>query len=300
LELPIFWQQEYVDLVENSSKFRLIFDGIQWQPSSAYSGLSLITFTSAKDILYSPAQATYGGILKVGSNSLQDSTILTSLMDHFVREGVHEFHISLAPEHLSIESLIPPEIYLNHGFSVKFENTSHFINMSTWTRNALSKGNRKKSNQATQLGLIFEETPEVTREECYRLIEANRLSLGAKVSVSLSKLETLISTFPHKYFLYHLRSPFSGKIAASVVLVETSSQNLYTYLWADSMEFRGVSPIVSLLEGIIDRFADKYTYLDLGTSAIEGVELEGLARFKDNLGATRSSKKTIVWVNPNM
>ena len=66
------------------------------------------------------------------------------------------------------------------------------------------------------------------------------------------------------------------------------------------MEFRGVSPIVSLLEGIIDRFADKYTYLDLGTSAIEGVELEGLARFKDNLGATRSSKKTIVWVNPNM
>ena len=66
------------------------------------------------------------------------------------------------------------------------------------------------------------------------------------------------------------------------------------------MEFWGVSPIVSLLEGIIDQFADRYTYLDLGTSAIEGVELEGLAKFKDNLGAARSIKKTIVWSNPNL
>ena len=132
------------------------------------------------------------------------------------------------------------------------------------------------------------------------MIEANRVSLGAKVSVSFSTLIKLMSTFPDKYFLYQLRSPSSGKIAASVVLVETSPENLYVYLWADSIEFRSVSPVVLLLEGIINEFTDKYTYLDLGTSAIDGVELEGVARFKDNLGAIRSSKKTIVWVNPSL
>jgi hypothetical protein len=300
LEIPLFWRQKYVDLVENPSSFRLIFNGSQWQISSSDSGFSLITFTKANQYIFSPAQATYGGILKVGLNSLQDSTILSSLTDHFVREGVHEFQISLAPEHLSNESLIPTKAYLNHGFSVKFENTSHYINMHNWTRNALSKGNRKKSRQANQLGLIFEETPEAARKDCYYVIEANRSSFGAKVSVSFSKLMKLISTFPEKYFIYQLRSPLSGKIAASVVLVETSAENLYVYLWADSLEFRGVSPIVSLLEGIIDQFADRYTYLDLGTSAIEGVELEGLAKFKDNLGAARSIKKTIVWSNPNL
>ena len=300
MDLPLFWQQKYVDLIEDPSSSRLIFDGIQWHPSSGGDGLSVITFTKAKVLIYSPARATYGGILKVELNSLQDSTLLISLIQHFVREGVPEFQISLAPEHLAIESLVPSEVYLNHGFSVKFENTSHYIKMHTWTKNVLSKGNRKKSKQATQLGLVFEKTPEGSREDCYHLIEANRVSLGAKVSVSFSKLIKLMFMFPDKYFLYQLRSPSSGKIAASVVLVETSPENLYVYLWADSIEFRSVSPIVSLLEGIINQFADKYTYLDLGTSAIEGVELEGLAKFKDNLGASRSSKKTIVWVNPNL
>jgi hypothetical protein len=300
LDLPLFWQQKYVDLIEDPSSFILIFDGSQWLLSSRDYGLSSITLTKAKGVTFSPARATYGGILKVESKSLQDSTILISLTQNFVKEGVSEFQISLAPEHLAIESLIPSEVYLKHGFSVKYENTSHYIKMHTWTRDALSKGNRKKSNQANKLGLVFEETPEGTRENCYHLIEANRVSLGAKVSVSFSTLIKLMSTFPDKYFLYQLRSPSSGKIAASVVLVETSPENLYVYLWADSIEFRSVSPVVLLLEGIINEFTDKYTYLDLGTSAIDGVELEGVARFKDNLGAVRSSKKTIVWVNPSL
>ena len=300
MHLPLFWQQRYVDLIGDPSNYRLFFDGDQWQPSFTDEGLSFLTLSKSQGKVYSPAQASYGGILKDESNSLQDSALLNSLMEHFVREGVPKFQITLAPEHLRSESLIPSEIYLNHSFTLKFENISHYIKMDSWNRTALSKGNRKKSKQASQLGLIFEETPKSGREYCYNLIEANRLSLGAKVSVSFSKLTELVSTFPDKYFLYQLRSSTKREIAASAVLVETSPENLYVYLWADSHEYRGVSPIVFLLEGLLDEFSDKYSYLDLGTSAIDGDVLEGVARFKDNLGATRSTKKTISWLNPNL
>jgi len=300
LHLPLFWQQKYVDLFGDPSNFRLIFDGSRWDLSLDDDGLCCLTLTKAQGFNYSPARATYGGILKVGSNSLQDSTLLDSLLAYLVQENVPEIQISLAPEHLASENLIPSEVYLSHGFTVKFENTSHYIEMDKWTSSSLSKGNRKKSKQANQLGLVFEETLEVAQENCYQLIATNREKLGAKVSVSFSKLMELKSTFPDKYFFYHLRSPCNGKIAAAAVLVETSPANLYVYLWADSLEFRSVSPIVSLLERLIDKFTLKYNYLDLGTSAIDGVVLEGVARFKDNLGATRSSKKTIVWKNPNL
>ena len=90
MDLPLFWQQKYVDLIEDPSSFRLTFDGSHWLLSSGDHGLSSITLTKARGVTYSPARATYGGILKVESKSLQDSTILISLTQNFVREGVPE------------------------------------------------------------------------------------------------------------------------------------------------------------------------------------------------------------------
>lgn len=300
MHVPLFWQQRYVDLVGGSSSLRLVFDGNRWLISPGNEGFSLLTLNKSENAVHSPAQASYGGILKTKSHPQQNPALLSSLTKHLISDGVSEFHITLAPEHLTNENLIPSEIYLNHGFTLKFENISHYIEMKSWNKSALSKGNRKKLKQSGQLGLIFEETPESERKSCYNLIEVNRLSLGAKVSVSFSKLIELMSTFPDKYFMYQLRSPDNGEIAATAVLVETSPENLYVYLWADSLEFRSVSPIVFLLEGLIEKFSDKYNYLDLGTSAIDGDVLEGLARFKDNLGATRTNKKTVLWINPTL
>jgi hypothetical protein len=182
---------------------------------------------------------------------------------------------------------------------VSYSNINHYIHLHTWNHQKLSKGNRKKLRQAKELELEFVTSSNDDVALAYEVIARNRESLGSKVSLELNKLKELMDSFPDEYSCYLLKSK-SGEIAAGSFLVETSQDNIYVYLWADEPRFRGVSPLVLLLDHLVTKVRDRFTYLDLGTSAIKGVPLEGLIRFKTNLGAIHSLKRTIRWENPSV
>jgi hypothetical protein len=278
----------------------LVYDGTGWQPAKiddlGHVKPSITLFREEKK-WSSPLSATFGGIHKGESTKVSDLELVRSLTDYFIEQQISEVEIILPPDHTNYEFMVGVETYLQSGFTVSFTNINHYISLTDWSHASLSKGNRKKLRQASELGLEYTDVTGLDSLGAYQVISQNRESLGAKVSLDHPTLTKLMRLFPVEYKCHILKSK-SGEVAAASFLVETSVDNLYVYLWADNPNFRHVSPLVLLLNNLVSNYQARFDFLDLGTSAIQGATIEGLARFKDNLGARVSNKNCIKWENP--
>ena len=302
LRTPLFWRDSYINQFSSIENSTLYHDGSFWKSPSDIDQKwesPLLTFSSDGIKYYSPLSATFGGIFKGASSSTTENELLGSLIRYLIENQVSEIEITLPPNHLNYDYMVSLDTYLAHGFELSYSNVNHYISLHTWDHQKLSKGNRKKLRQAKELELEFATSSGDDVKLAYEVIAKNRESLGSKVSLELNKLMELMNSFPDEYSCYLLKSK-SGDIAAAAFLVETSQDNIYVYLWADEPHFRGVSPLVLLLDYLVTKVQDRFTYLDLGTSAINGVALDGLVRFKTNLGAAHSHKSTIRWQNPSI
>jgi hypothetical protein len=219
------------------------------------------------------------------------------LIDYLIQQQITELEITLPPDHTNYEFMVGIEAFLGSGFTVSYANINHYVTLADWNHGNLSKGNRKKLRQSKELKLEYINATGNEILGAYQVISRNRELLGAKVSLQYATLINLMRIFPEEYKCHILKSE-NGEIAAASFVVETSTDNLYVYLWADDPNFRHVSPLVLLLDNLVCSYKDKFISLDLGTSAIQGVTIEGLSRFKDNLGARQSRKNTIIWKNP--
>jgi hypothetical protein len=222
--------------------------------------------------------------------------MLNSLSDFFLKNAVKRASILLPPEHLVSKNVIPVDDYVKNSWKVDFTDTNFYIEMRTWEVSDLSKGNRKKIKQAISENLVFEEFFTSEIDSAYDVIDRNRKSLGVNVSIALDELKSLMGIFTGHYRCFVLKNQ-DGSLAASAFLVNSFHENLYVYLWADTAESRHLSPIVLMLQELIKSEKDKFKFLDLGTASTEGKILEGLARFKVNLGATANQKHSIKWEN---
>ena len=69
----------------------------------------------------------------------------------------------------------------------------------------------------------------------------------------------------------------------------------YVLYWADDLSFRNYSPLTLLCERLVEQSrVDGIQFLDLGISSNDGLLNEGLHRFKQNLGAITSVKRTVL------
>jgi lipid II:glycine glycyltransferase (peptidoglycan interpeptide bridge formation enzyme) len=77
------------------------------------------------------------------------------------------------------------------------------------------------------------------------------------------------------------------------VTIRINENILYTFYLADNEKYLKDSPTTFLLSGIYQYCQQqKIKFLDLGIATEKGVLNEGLARFKQSLGAKISKKKT--------
>lgn len=297
---PLFWRESYLSEFGLLQDSLLTHDGTGWQPADTADldqAKPSITLFREEKKWTSPLSATFGGIHKGDSTKVSDLELVRSLTDFFIEQQIPEVEIILPPDHTNYEFMVGIETYLESGFKVLFTNINHYIPLADWSHANLSKGNRKKLRQANEMGLEFTDVAGFDSLGAYQVISQNRESLGAKVSLDHPTLTKLMRLFPDEYKSHILKSK-SGEIAAASFLVKTSAENLYVYLWADEPNFRHVSPLVLLLDNLVSIYQAKFAFLDLGTSAIQGATIEGLARFKDNLGARKSNKNWIKWKNP--
>ena len=297
MNMPLFWRQEYFNLREDSDGKRLFFDGKAWKDSKDCTSLDLyptLTIQMKSNIVKSPFSATYGGVYIPRNYSYEGENLVGELIKYLSNQNTERIEIYLAPEHLAYFEMIPSKEYIESGFNLSYINTNHYIDLSKWHREDMSKGNRKKSRKAQESNYIFFEATGENFRASYDLIVQNRLKFGAEVSLNFDEISLLFEKFPNEYKCFALKTR-DGELVASAFLVETSVENLYVHLWADSIAFRSESPVVLLMEKLIELYSQKYKFLDLGTSGDGGAEIEGLVRFKNNLGAIRTGKKKVIW-----
>jgi hypothetical protein len=204
--------------------------------------------------------------------------------------GSNSIEIHLPPEYFYPEIFeLQHEMITSRGGKKLYVETSHFIDIESWAPGTMSKGNKKKLRQCVENFVTTVELSIAELGTVYELIMNNRLSRGVSLSISLSQLRTSFLQMPKSYRCY---GTFLGSemIAAAVTVLITDDFE-YVYMWADDVNHRSLSPVVTLCEALVaDSRSRGVRTLDLGISSKHGVLDEGLSRFKLNLGALTGTK----------
>ncbi len=97
--------------------------------------------------------------------------------------------------------------------------------------------------------------------------------------MTFEKLKEMFEVLPQHYFLFGVYD--KDTLIAAAVSIRVTDSILYNFYHGDRMAYRSYSPIVMLLDGIYKFCQVKsFSYLDLGTSSVEGEPNEGLFNFK--------------------
>ena len=301
MKKPIFWDKSYLFERQNGHQSFLKYQDTHWMDfqlaeisEHEHEEAPTIIFSKEKASLTSPFRASFGGIHLGGESKTNSAELVKKLNAYLSLNETSHAKITLHPSHLNSTQFVNEQTYLQNAWKILHENINHYVDMGTWSEECMSKGNRKKLRQCLGSSLMFSEATPLDWIDAYEVVKKNRESLGSRVSMSEIELFALLTSYPDTYKCFVLKD-YLNQIAAAAFLVETSCENIYVYLWADVPEYRNLSPIVFLMTQLVSTFREKYSFLDLGTSAINGEVLEGLSRFKDNLGASPSHKLQVQW-----
>lgn len=294
---PLFWRCKYAELVGGTTQVAgfgtngKIFQDICKDSDPAAHKFVMLFARSDVGIVV-PGKATFGGIW---TWPISDSHLISvkSCFDAFL----DNLQVKYSEMHMPPEYFFPEVFQAQHevlqeiGANILYTDTSYHIDLNSWAKSDMSKGNRKKLRQCQEIGL---QTIRLHRSDigaAYKLIEANRFALGVKPSVSLGQMAKMFDDMPD---IYESFGTYYGQdLVAAAITVMITDKIRYVFMWADDAEYRLLSPVVALCNGIIDySIAKGNSVLDLGTSSEFGNINEGLARFKTNLGALATKKVT--------
>ena len=292
---PLFWRCEYVRLCGGSSKLLALTEENQFFDDFCENEIVtkpkyLLMVDSGGQKVQIPGRATFGGVWSWTPKAI-DSEPVSSFYDYVINAfGSNSIEIHLPPEYFYPEIFeLQHEMITSRGGKRLYVETSHFIDIESWAPGTMSKGNKKKLRQCVENSVTTVELSIAELGTVYELIMNNRLSRGVSLSISLSQLRASFLQMPKSYRCY---GTFLGSdmIAAAVTVLITDDFE-YVYMWADDVNHRGLSPVVTLCEAIVaDSKSRGVRTLDLGISSKHGVLDEGLSRFKVNLGALTGAK----------
>ena len=291
ISFPIFWTEKYLKL-HGKKVFVLgvneLSECIKCRPNEIqqFRLSHYLTFIEMDQGVTVPAKATFGGVFPAAPEF-----IYRTIFGGVTKLG----------ESLNLKVGFPPAYFYPDVFDLQREvvesmsgvtkiiDVSYHIDVKDWNANSLSRGNQKKIRQCNDAGVIFKKDDLGSLSNIYSLISKNRLSKGVELSISQDQLDNAILVFPNEYELFSLYK--SSTLIASAVTIMLTSTVRYVYMWADHIAYRSLSPIAMLCEEIVeDCRAKNIEVLDLGTASLSGVLDEGLARFKQNLGAISTQK----------
>ena len=266
--------------------------------------LAEITITNGRKFLLSfqiiggqfliPGRLTYGGFFPVDKDSVTEqevSELMTILRSDYIK-GL-ELKWKLPPQYFSLEIFQYQNEWSNtKSFSEVIDINQH-IDISNWDTRKMSKGNQKKLRQATSAKMIFKKATPEDFPKCYSILSQNRSAIGVQVTMKLTEIQEAMNYFPDFYEIGYLE--LHEEVVAMCLTVDIAPRVRYVLYWADNMNFRSYSPVTLLCQNLIENaLLDDIQILDLGISSDEGSLNEGLYRFKHNLGAESSHKKTIL------
>ncbi len=245
---------------------------------------------------YSPFKATFAGV--EFSEKLESQSLLSFLL----------FSLESLPKLKLLKIRLCPESYLSaHQRQVLdfcFQNLpvkTAIIDINfeirvgelSFKEVLYSKRHKQLLKNASKNDFKFSEEFAPDLEIIHAFIENSRKRKQREMTMHLERFKDSFRRFPNDFKVFSVTK--NQEIIAIGVTISVSAGILYTFYLADEEKYLFASPVIFLISGIYDFCRQNgYHLLDLGIATENGVINEGLAHFKQRLGAGQSIKKTII------
>lgn len=249
-------------------------------------------------IAYSPLKATFGGI------EFYEGILEEDLFE-FLNQII-QFLQSLKTESISINSY--PESYLTKyqnkilqncllklNFQITHAEQNYEIPITDKSFYETVIGSTAKQLLRTydKKGYVFQQELNPDFEFIHAYIARSRERKNRPMTMSLEQLTSHFRKFPKNFQLFSVT--LSNIMVAVGVTVKINDNIIYTFYLADDESYLKNSPTTFLLSGIYEYGKqNNYKILDFGIATDKGILNEGLAKFKQRLGAKMSEKKTYI------
>lgn len=276
-----FNQQNYL-AQKQADKFYLFTVEEGYKPKA-----SLYLFEN-NNSLFSPLKATFGGIEAEGEK--YGTYLLENLVTWFQEKDLQQIQLALAPECLPQPRLD----YKKFNFQEHIIDKNYHIpvNDSPFDKN-IHSSEKRRLKKCHDAGFTFRKREAIDLTFVYKFIKDCRKRKGYPMSLSELDFIAMIQAFPSHYTIFSVND--KDTIIALGVTVRLNRHVLYHFYPADHKDYQHYSPSVMLHKGIYLYCQSKnYKIFDLGIATDKGEINEGLTRFKKNLGAISSSKKTYI------
>ncbi|WP_420155822.1 GNAT family N-acetyltransferase [Siphonobacter sp.] len=246
----------------------------------------------------SPRRATFGGI-ETSTN------VPLPALQVFVQAVLAE--VSTVPflELRSFPDGLNPELaahlhrlFMEADFRVTTtELNQHLLVSSLPIEQHLHASTLRRLRKSEREGFTFSEWVEPDWPQVHTFIAESRRRKNRPMTLSLEQLRQSVQQLPGIFRVFTVRQ--NSILAALIVTVHINNRILYTLYPADDPAFLSSSPLILAYAGLY-RLCQRegYELLDLGISTENGERNEGLIRFKNNLGAMESEKRTYTFFFP--
>jgi hypothetical protein len=282
-DIPLFWDPNFAQYQNCTLEDIVISNGRRFR----------LNFQIAGDLFLVPGRLTFGGFHSIDwkpVNQIEFYELVNIMRTVYSME-------------LDIKWKLPPQYFFPEVFLVQNEisdlkdfkevvDFNQHIDVADWKTASMSKGNQKKLRQSVSVDMIMKTATADDIQKCYEILYRNRQAIGAGVTMSLDEIQDALRNFPRIYEMKYLE--LGGEVAAMCLTVDIAPTIRYVLYWADNLSLRNYSPVVLLCKKLVEQSRnDGIQVLDLGISSNQGMLNEGLHRFKQNLGAITTVKKTL-------
>jgi len=238
---------------------------------------------------FSPLKATFGRIEYVTEDAA--AYLFTQMRAWLDKQTFSSFQLSLLPDFL-----IKDKLSYSDFDRCMIDKNYHIPISSKAFEQGIHKSALRRLNKCLKhdFSCSLWQKPDVNF--VYDFICKARKRKNYPMTMQRGDFETMFEVLPTHYLVFVVKQ--AEEIAALGVTVKLSEDILYHFYPADAADFLHYSPSILLHKGIYEYCQENdYTYLDLGIATDKGVDNLGLIRFKENLGAVVSQKKTYTLTN---
>jgi hypothetical protein len=249
-------------------------------------------------IAYSPLKATFGGIEFYEDILEEDLLEFMSQIIQFLKSlNIESAEINSYPEGYFTEyqNKILQNCFWKLHFQVKYteQNYEFLITDNSFYETVIGSSAKQLLRTYYKKGYTFKQEFNPDFEWIHAFIARSRLRKNRPMTMSLEQLTEHFKKFPKNFQLFSVTH--SNTIVAIGVTIKINNYILYTFYLADDESYLKDSPTTFLLSGIYEYGKqNNYKILDFGIATDKGILNEGLARFKQSLGAKMSEKKAYI------
>ncbi len=274
--IPVtYFKQEYLE-TQNHPVFR------------GYSSSDLfIPFYIEYENAISIPRSPFGSFYQKKEDKANLITFWKAVLDDMRDQGIKRVEIrnptpiySSFPQYSVLEDM---------GFAVLYKDLNQHINLTGEVY--LHQMQKRKLKALKEQGFRFSKMDSDQLETAHKFLTVCREAQGLQINTSWEHLKKLATAMPGTYECFGVFR--EKKISALCITVKVTDKVAYYYLPGTSPMFRNQSPMVMLIDGMVDHYRDDgFEYFDLGVSSFEGRIQETLKVFKERIGAIETEKVT--------